>query len=72
MAGRRGVEPEKAAFSCALRFEKLDDFRPECLVKNVETLATFFERRNLLQDLAAVGRQRRFTGQPAEDAVPYR
>ena len=34
-----GVEPEKAAFSCALRFEKLDDFRPECLVKNVETLA---------------------------------
>ncbi len=48
-----GVEPEKAAFSCALRFEKLDDFRPECLVKNVETLAAFFERRNLLQDLAA-------------------
>ena len=30
-----GVEPEKAAFSCALRFEKLDDFRPERLVKNV-------------------------------------
>ncbi|MFQ9491526.1 MAG: type VI secretion system contractile sheath small subunit [Bilophila wadsworthia] len=31
----------------------MDDFRPECLVKNVETLAAFFERRNLLQDLAA-------------------
>ena len=48
-----GVEPEKAAFSCALRFEKLDDFRPERLVKNVKALAAFFERRNLLQDLAA-------------------
>ena len=54
-AARRegGVEPEKAAFSCTLGFEKLDDFRPECLVKNVKTLAAFFERRNLLQDLAA-------------------
>lgn len=49
----KGTEPEKAAFSCALRFEKLDDFRPERLVRNVGTLAAFFERRNLLQDFAA-------------------
>lgn len=48
-----GVSPEKEAFSCVLRFEKLDDFKPDQLVKNVPSLAAFFEQRNLLQDLAA-------------------
>lgn len=40
-------------FACTLRFEKLDDFAPGNLVRQVESLNTFFERRNRLQDLAA-------------------
>ncbi len=44
------AEPNLA---CTLRFEKLDDFAPGNLVRQVESLNTFFERRNRLQDLAA-------------------
>lgn len=45
--------PEEGKFVCRLKFEKLEDFAPGNLMRQVESLNAFFERRSQLQDLAA-------------------
>jgi type VI secretion system protein ImpB len=47
------LKDDNTKMNVELRFKKLDDFRPESLVLQVETLRKLFEARQRLNDLLA-------------------